>query len=365
MGLLVALEVAPFALFSLPVGVWLDRRAKFPILLWSEFLFPFVLGSIPIAYWLGVLTIEWMYAAGFLTGIGFVVGGSAAQVFLTHLVGREHLIDAHSKFAATDSAVRLIGPGVGGVLVQILTAPIAILVDAAGFLVSWWNLRRIRTRDPRPAPSDTHPVRDMIEGLKMIRRHAVLWPLAWGIAVWQFLFNGYMALQVLFAMRELHMEPGTLGTMQMLGGLGVLLSALMIKPLSRRLGTGVTILIGQGGTTCAWLLLPLIPATLFGSPLASALAYGAVMFVFDGCTMMLLMPYIVLRQKVTPDEFLGRMTATMRFLTVAAAPLGALSAGWIAEHFGVRSGLMAIAGCGAALTLTLLMASPLRHVRDR
>ena len=127
----------------------------------------------------------------------------------------------------------------------------------------------------------------------------------------------------------------------------------------------MTILIGQGGTTCAWLLLPLIPAALFGSPLASALAYGAVMFVLDCSTMMLLMPYIVLRQKVTPDEFLGRMTATMRFLTVAAAPLGALGAGWIAEHFGVRSGLMAIAGGGVMLTLMLLTASPLRHVRDR
>jgi len=364
MGLLVALQVAPFAFLSLPVGVWLDRRAKFPILFWSHFLFVFVLASVPVAWWCGLLTMTWLYVIGFLIGTVSVVGGAASQVFLTHLVGREHLIDAHSNFAATDSVARLLGPGIGGLLVQWLTAPFALLADAVGFLVSSWSLWRIRTRDADPPPTETHPVRDMLDGLLFIRRHDVLWTLAWGIGIWQLLFNGYNALSVLFATRELHMSPGTLGMMQMVGGFGVLLSSQAMKPLSRRFGTGAVILIGLVGTTAAWLLLPCIPAALLGSAHASALVYGAVIFLFDCSVMLLLMPYVALRQKVTPDEFLGRMTSTMRFLTVAAAPVGGLGAGWIAEHFGVRIGLIAIAACSVALTVFLLAATRLRHVKD-
>jgi MFS family permease len=364
MGALVALEMTPFALFSLPVGVWLDRRAKYPIMLWNEFLFPFVLVSVPIAWWLGALTMTWMYVVAFMTGIGFVIGGSAQQVYVTHLVGREHLIDAHSKLGATDSIARLVGPGIGGMLVHVLTAPFAVLIDAVGFVISWRNLARIRNRDARPAPSDAHPLRDMLDGLLLIWRHPVLWPLAWGIGIWQFLFNGYMALNVLFATRELQMSPGLLGMMQMMGGLGALLSSMAMTRLNDRFGTGVTILIGLVGTTLAWSALPCIPTALFGSSALSALCYGAVMFLFDCSGMLLLMPYIALRQKVTPDEFLGRMTATMRFLTVAAAPLGAFGSGWIAEHMGIRTGLAVIAGCCIGLSILLLFGSPLRHIRD-
>ena len=364
MGLLVALELTPFALFSLPVGVWLDRRAKLPIILRTEFLFPFILLSIPIAWWLGVLTMTWMYVAGFLIGTGFVVAGSAHQVFVTHLVGRDELIAAHSKIGATDSVARLVGPGLGGLLVQALTAPIAILAEAIGFLVSWWNLTRIRNRDRDPPPTDAHPLRDMWEGLVMIRRHEVLWTLAWGIGVWQFLFNGYMALHILYATRELQMSPGVLGAMQMFGGLGALASSLAMTWMTRHVGTGRTILVGLVGTALAWLALPLIPAALFGSSTASAFAYGTAIFLFDCAVMFLLMPYIALRQKVTPDAFLGRMTSTMRFLTVAAAPLGGLGAGWVAEHLGVRAGLGIIGGGCALLTVVLLMSS-LRRVEAR
>lgn len=365
MGALVALEITPFALFSLPVGVWLDRRAKYPILVWNEFLFPFVLASIPLAWWFGLLSMGWLYVVAFMTGVGYVIGGGAQQVFVTHLVGRDHLIDAHSKLGATDSIARLIGPGIGGMLVHILTAPFAVLVDALGFVISWRNLARIRNRDMRPPPTDSHPLRDMIDGLLLIWRHPVLWPLAWGIGIWQFLFNGYMALQVLFATRELQMSPGLLGTMQMMGGVGALISSMAMTPLNARFGTGVTILIGLVGTMLAWTALPCIPPALLDSPALSALCYGGVMFLFDCSAMLLLMPYIALRQKVTPDEFLGRMTATMRFLTVAAAPLGSLGAGWIAENLGIRTGLATIAGGCIALTVLLLFGSPLRRIRDR
>jgi MFS family permease len=364
MGTLIALQTLPFALFSLPLGVWLDRRRKFPILLCSEFLFPFVLASIPIAYWLGVLSMPWLYTTSFIVGIGYLVGGSAAQVFLAHLVGREHLLDAQSKFATSDSVSRLVGPGIGGILVQWLTAPIAILVDAVGYLLSWWSLLRVRTRDALPAPTDAHPLREMIDGIKFVKKHPILWPLAWVAGFWNLLFSAYMALQVLFAAHELGLSPGVLGAAQMLGGLGVFASSMLIKPLSRKVGSGGTILIGVTGTALGWILLPCIPAALFGSSFGSALAYGGVVFIFDCSVMLYFMTYLALRVKLTPDAFLGRMVSTMRFITVSSAPVGALAGGWIAEHFGVRNGLSTIAVGGIILTIMMAFGSPLRRVRD-
>ena len=139
------------------------------------------------------------------------------------------------------------------------------------------------------------------------------------------------ANQLLFATRDLGMSPGVLGMAQMLGGAGVLLSAFIVKPLTKRYGAGRTILIGLASTSLCFALTPTIPAALFGSAAASAVAYAILMFFFDCGVMLFFIPYLGLRQKVTPDPMLGRMTSTMRFLTVATAPLGALAAGWQAH----------------------------------
>ncbi|NRR33933.1 MFS transporter [Oxalobacteraceae bacterium] len=363
MGTLVAAQAIPFALFALPAGVWLDRRSKLPILLVSEAIQGLTLASIPIAYWLGLLDIHWLYATAFILGSCSVLGGGAEQIFLTFLIGRDGLIDAQSKFAATDSASRLLAPGLAGILIQSLTAPFALLVNAIGFIVSVLNLRLISVRDPRPAPSDKHPLRDIKDGFIFIWGHPLLRSLAWAAGAWHLLFYGYSALLILFATRELGMTPGMLGTAQMLGGIGVFASSVLIKPLSRRFGAGVTLLIGTASTAVGFVLMPTIPAALFGSPAASAIAYAALVFFFDCGVMLFFMPYMTLRQKVTPDEFLGRMISTMRFLTVATAPLGALAAGYIAEHYSIRTGMACVAAGGVALTLAMLLSRPIRSVR--
>jgi len=243
-GTLVASQAIPFALFALPAGVLLDRSSKLPIMLISESVQAVALGSIPAAYWMGVLSIHWMYTTAFLLGTCAVIGGGAEQIFLTFLIGREGLIDAQSKFAAVDSGSRLLAPGIAGILIQWLTAPFAVMVNAVGFVISIFNLRRISVRDPRPAPSDKHPLRDIHDGLIFIWNDPLLRTLAWGAGIWHFLFYGYSALHILFATRELGMSPGMLGTAQMLGGLGVFASSMALKPLNRRFGPGVT-----GGAT--------------------------------------------------------------------------------------------------------------------
>lgn len=363
MGLIAACQALPYAVFALPAGVWLDRRRKLPILLTSRLLQGSLLASIPLAWWLGMLSMPWLYAVTFLFATCGVLNGAAEQIFLTLLVGREHLIDAQSKFTTTDSVSRLAAPGLAGILIQWLTAPVAILFDAATFFISAWNLRKTQLLEPQPVPSDKHPLRDIATGFGFIWKQPLLRTLAWGAALWHFFFFGYTALLILLATRELGMTPGMLGIAQMLGGLGMLLSAVLVKRLNRRYGAGKTFLVGACGTVAGFALMPAIPAGLFGDPVYSAAAYGLVVFMYDCAVMLFFIPFMALRLMATPDEYTGRVISTMRFLTGVTGPLGALAAGFLGDHYGVRTGMACVAAGGVMLAAALLLSKPLRSVR--
>lgn len=361
MGMMGAAAALPYALLALPAGVFLDRNRKLPILLTSKAVQAVSLASIPLAWWLGVLSVPWLYAISFISGICAVIGGGAEVVFLTNMIGRDKLTDAQSKFTATDSAARLLAPGFAGVLIQWLTAPYAVLLNAIGFVVSIALLRNVKANDPKPPPSDKHPLRDIHDGILFIWRQPLLRTLAWVSGSWHMLFYGFAALHVIFATRELGMSPGMLGMAQMLGGVGVLASSLLLKPLTQRYGPTGTMKMGMALCALAYTVTPLIPANLLGYPLASAIACATMSFFLDCGVMLFLLPYTTMRQKITPDEYLGRMVSTMRFLTVSVAPLGALSAGYLGEHFNVRTGMACVAAGGIALTLLLILSPSVRQ----
>jgi MFS family permease len=363
MGLLAACNALPFAIFGLPVGVWLDRNKKFPIMFSCELIFGLSLASIPLAYWLGVLSMPWMYVVNFVYGMGLVASGGAQQVFLTFLIGRDRLIDAQSRFVATDSVARLVGPGIAGLLVQWLTAPFAVLVNAIGLLVSAWNLRFIEAKETEPTPSGKHPLQDLKDGIAFVWGQPLLRTLAFTSGAWHILFYAYFALSLLFATRVLGMSPGVLGAAQMLGAVGVLLSSILLKPLVQRVGEGATILIGLSCAGLVFTLLPMLQPALFGSTMATTVAYAVLTFLFDCGAMLFMMPFGALRQSVTPDAMLGRMISTMRFLTVALAPLGAIAGGYIGDQYGVRAGLACVAGGTLATLAYLLLFTPLRRSR--
>jgi predicted MFS family arabinose efflux permease len=302
-----------------------------------------------------------MYAVSFITGACAVVGGGAEQVFLTNMIGRDKLTDAQSKFTATDSIARLVAPGFAGLLIQWLTAPYAVLLNAIGFLVSIGLLRKLKANDPKPPPSNKHPLRDIQDGILFIWRHGLLRKLAWAAGCWHMLFYGFVALHVIFATRELGMSAGMLGAAQMVGGVGVLASSLLLKPLTRRYGATGAMLVGMGLCTVAYIVTPLIPANLFGYPLASAAVCAAMSFFLDCGVMLFLLPYTTLRQQVTPDAYLGRMMSTMRFLTGAIAPLGALAGGYLGEHFSIRTGLACVAAGAIVLMIVLALSPPVRQ----
>jgi hypothetical protein len=360
MGILSALTTIPAAILALPSGVILDRNRKLPILLASKMIQAVSIASIPVAYWLHLLTIDWMYATAVITGACNILGGGAEQVFLTNLIGRSRLTDAQSKFAATDSAARLLAPGLAGLLIQWLTAPYAMIVNALTFIASIALLRKIDVNDPKPPPSDRHPLREIADGCRFIWTHALLRTLALASAGWHFLFFGYAALTVLYATRELGLSPGMLGAAHVVGGIGVLVSSILLKPLIARCGAGGAMTIGITLCTAAFAAMPAIPALLFGSTLGSAAAAGVVSLLLDCGVMLFLMPYMTLRQKVTPDAYLGRMISTMRFLSSMTAPLGALTAGYLAQHYTVRTSMACMAAGGLVLTIVMARSGTIR-----
>eukprot|EP01034_Spumella_vulgaris_P037971 gene37970-46852_t len=139
------------------------------------------------------------------------------------------------------------------------------------------------------------------------------------------------------------MTPGMLGAAQMLGGLGVFVSAVLVKRLNRRYGAGKTFLVGTCGTVASFVLTPAIPAALFGNPAYSAVAYGLMVFLFDCAVMLFFIPFMALRLKATPDEYTGRVISTMRFLTGVTGPVGALAAGYLGDEYGIRTGMVCMA----------------------
>ncbi|MBP8298369.1 MAG: MFS transporter, partial [Burkholderiales bacterium] len=292
-------------------------------------------------------------------GAGNAIGGAAAQVLMTQMVGRERLIEANAKIVLGENAAQLTGPGIAGWLIQAFTAPFAILLDALSFFASALLLRGIRA-DARPAP---HPEQDMWreigEGLKLVWHNRVLRTLAWTIAVWQLLHHMQAAIMILFATRELHLSPGMIGAAFVFAGLGCFAAALCAERFGERFGVGPMIVYGFVGTGAAWVVIALIGGT--GWP--AALAFGAALFVFDFSATLFGIHYMSLRQAITPDHLLGRMTATMRFLALVAAPFGALFGGALGEWLGLSGTLLLVGVLGLVLAGLAVWQPAVRAVR--
>ncbi|MBX3673933.1 MAG: MFS transporter [Burkholderiales bacterium] len=359
-GVLTALEALPYPLFGLFAGVLVDRARKLPVIIWADIGRGLALLAVPVCAWLDVLSMPVLYVVGFLVGLGSVVGWPAYQVFMTERVGRDHLVEANAKIGVSDSASQLVGPGLAGALIQWLTAPIAILLDALSFMVSAWMLRGIP-----PAATDAPKIsgesvwREIGEGLAVVWRNKTLRALAWSLAAWQLFRHAYVAVVILFAARELGFSAGHVGLLFMLAGVGSLVAAGAVTPLNARFGFGPTMLAALGGTGVAWLVL----GASTGGFVVASLTFGLGLFLLDFAAMTFFINYLTLRQTVTPDRLLGRVTATMICLTVATAPLGGLAGGWVAEHWGLRAAIL-LAGAGALAMIPLVAwTSPLARMR--
>ena len=281
---------------------------------------------------------------------------------MTERVGRENLVEANSRIALSDSSAQLIGPGLAGIFIHWLTAPFAILLDAIAFFTSAWMLKGIKDQ-----ASDAPKIRKKgatvwqyaKEGLRLIWNNPVLRSLAWGLAIWQFLKHMYFAIVILFAARDLALSPGMIGAVWMLGGVGFLIASFWVQHANRQFGVGRVMLGGLLATGLAWLLVALVSPGSW-----AAIHLGVAIFVLDLGAMLFFINYLTLRQSVTPDHLLGRVTSTMIFLSLACAPLGSLAGGAMAEIFGLRTTIGVAGAGGLLLCMVLTKFSPLSAMHE-
>src|SRR6266571_4222971 len=225
MGLLGAFEFAPFLLLSLFAGVWVDRTARRPVLIVADVGRALLLGSIPAAAFLGILHIEQLYVVGLLTGVLTVFFDVAYQSYLPVLVSREHLVEGNSKLEVSNSVAQIAGPGVAGALVQLITAPLAVLVDALSFIASVISLLLIHAPEPAPerhAGSSSSMWSELREGLGVVLDNPLLRSIAGCTGTSNLFGNALQALFVLYLTRDLGLPPAVIGLIYAVAGPGAL-----------------------------------------------------------------------------------------------------------------------------------------------
>lgn len=357
-GLLTAAETAAFLLIGLPAGAWVDRMRRLPLLIRTDLVRAAAIGSVPAAALAGILTMAQLYAVALFTGIATVFFDVAHQSFLPRILDRDQLVAGNGALETVRSSAQVAGPGLGGGLVQILGAPLAVITDALSYIVSAWFLSRIRAAEPRPETAPSTSLRAQVaEGLAFVLRHPILRMIALATAVANLFTAMLIAVQTVFLIRVLDLPPGALGLMLSTEAVGGLAGALCAGALARRVGQARVIwlsLLLTGPFAVLWPLAgPGLGAIWFAVGSAAVFFGGVVYNVAQ----------VSFRQTLCPDELLGRMNATMRFMVWGTMPLGALAGGAVAQAAGPRAALWACAA-GLLLVPLPLLLSPLRRMRD-
>ena len=334
MGLLTAMEIVPFVLFSLPAGVWLDRVRKLPVYIVGECMLGVAVASVPLAWWAGWLTIGWLYVVGLVIGTVFTIAGSAAQIVLTQVVPRERLVEAHAKNALAGSGAEVLGPGLAGALIKVVGAPLALLVDAVLLAFSAAILRGVPIREtPSRTVGEGSPTAkfwaDLKAGVRFVARHRLLVALALVVGGWQACHHAALVVQILFATRTLGLSEQAIGLSYTAMGAGTILASVFGNRISRRVGPGPSLVLGIAICGAGWLLLSVAPTSMLG-----VAAFTATLMMFSTGAVLIFINFLALRQSVTPAPLLGRMTSTMRWLILIPAGPGALLGGWLGEHIG-------------------------------
>jgi MFS family permease len=356
-GLVNAAQVAPYLVFGLVAGVLVDRWRRRPVLVATDLVRGVLLAAIPVLAFAGALRIWTLVVVLFVFGTLSVVNSGAAQSFLPRLVERDRLAHANVRLSQGYTAGQTAGPLVGGGLVGLLTAPLAVLVDAASYLVSGALLATLPVTEPVLAPAARHLGRELLDGLRYVYRHRMLAPFALSSHGWFVCMAATSAVYAPFALRSLHLGAFGYGASLAAAGVGGVLGNLASTRLNRWLGAGRTVCVGLLLSPLAVVPLALAPAGPAGWVLAVAGQFllGAGIGIDDPMSM-------AYRQAITPDAMQGRMNTTIRSLNRGAATLGAPVGGLLADTLGYRPVLW-LAAAGFAAAALGLLASPYRTAR--
>jgi MFS family permease len=356
LGLLTAARMAPALLLGLLAGVWVDRLRRRPILIAADLGRGMLLLSVPLAFVLGLLRIEQLFLVAALAGALTICFDVAYGAFLPSVVGRERLVEGNSKLGTSDSIAEIAGPPVGGLLVQLISAPLAILFDALSFVLSALAIWLIRAPEPRlAAQAAPNARREVGEGLRAVLHDPRLRALL-GAGVTLSLFGNIIgALYDIYLIRELGLSPALVGLTIGIGGISALFGAFLAAPVVARFGPGPTI-----GGMLALIIVPIWLLPLAHGPLALP------MLMIGQASDILIAIYAIaeisLRQSIAPERMLGRINASFSFLITGAGLAGALLGGVLAEWIGSR-GALVIAALGISSACVWVLISPLWRVR--
>jgi MFS family permease len=357
-GLLATFEMLAFLVIGLPAGAWVDRMRFRWVLIVNDVIRAAALGSIPLAQLLGVLSIGQLYVVALLTGVSTVFFDVAYQSYLPALVDREALVEGNSKLQASESVSQIAGPGVGGLLIQVFTAPYAVLIDALSFLWSAWWVAAIRARPAKPPRKpDRHLGREILEGLRFVLGNRLLRAIAGCTGSANLFSNVAFPMYYILLARQLHLSAGVIGLFTSIAAVGGLLGSLLASRIATRVGQGPAIWMSVAVSIPPAFVVPFVHRdwTLGLLALAQLISWSAVV-VYN-------ITQVSFRQGLCPPQLLGRMNATMRFLVWGTIPLGAFLGGVLGSTIGVRQTLF-VAAVGGILPFLPVFFSPLRKMRD-
>lgn len=359
---LVIVTSAGVLLVGLAAGAWVDRLRRRPLLIAADVVRAALLFSIPIGHGLGALRMEQLYVVTFLSACLGALFDAAYPAYVPSLIGRDRLVEGNSKLAASTSIAEIGGPGFAGALVQIVSAPFAILVDAVSFLASAVSLALIRAPEPPPPARAvaTRVIHDIAEGLRAVRHHALVFPLA-ARAVPDHVFGAfYGVLYSLYLLEELHLDPFLLGVVISAGGVSSLVGSIFASRVVGALGIGGAIVWTALAASAIGLLTPLAQ----GPVAIAALMVFIPQLIGDGLKTISGVGELSLVQGVMPDRVLGRVNATLDVISHGIGyPLGAVAAAAFAEWIGVR-GAIAVGWAGMGASLLFIVFSPIPGVRS-
>lgn len=351
-GLTATADTAAFLLIGLPAGVWVDRLRRRPVLVGADLVRAAVVSTVPLAAAFGLLGLPQLYGVAFVMGIATVLFDVAHMSYLPFLAGREHLIAGNARLESVDFAAFTAGPAAGGLLVQLLAAPVALLADGVSYLLSALMLGAIRAREPAPAVAAAERLRSAIgSGITYVIRQPALRAVMVTGSLLMLSETAWTAIQPVFLIRKLGLAPVLYGTLLAAGAAGGLAGALSAARIAGRLGTPRVMRLALAVTTPFILIMPFAHAGWqIGLYVIGAFVSWFGSAVFNVAQMSL-------RQSLCPSAMLGRMNATMRFAMWGSMPLGGLAGGALGQLLGVRTALWIFGACSVAATLPVLVRS--------
>jgi predicted MFS family arabinose efflux permease len=361
MGFLSATGGASVLLFSLWAGLIVDRVRRRPVMIAADFGRALLLTSVPVLALLHVLSIAHLIAVAACTGVLTVLFNVAYQSYLPSLVGADDLFEGNRLLSISSSTAEILGPSLTGVLVQLITAPIAILVDALSFVVSGISVWLIGTPEP-PAHATPHEHlrEEMLGGMKTILAHPLLRALFFrSIMAFLAMGLGLNSFYVLYAIRVLGLKPSALGIAIALGGAGSLIGGLLSKKIAKRVPLKFSFFASALTIGCLQILTPLASFL----PRFSLLLICLHQFFGDFAWTVYYVNETTLRQSVAPPHLLGRVNAAIQLASLGMLPIGALAGGFLAGKIGIVNTLW-IGAIGILLSTLWLLPAVSSNIRS-